>query len=217
VKALLCALLLATPALASDGIATDGPLSDADFLRLLTCGAIPGGPCIAEPVKWDDPGGLTLSFGPVPSGYPADKARLISQAIDMAVADINSLDTAVRLRRIGPADGPDIALRPTMFRENQVVTGEPGVADGERIGAGYVYVYWDDDLALTTGTILFARDIYVDNIRSIVLEEITQSLGFLFDIENPAYEHVSIFAQSSNTVLSITGQDAAVLRLYYPK
>jgi hypothetical protein len=49
-----------------------------------------------------------------------------------------------------------------------------------------------------------------------VLEEISQSLGFLFDIENPDYENVSIYAQDSNTVLAISGQDAAVMRLYYP-
>ena len=122
----------------------------------------------------------------------------------------------MRLRRAAHTDATSIALRPTLFYENDVVTGEPGVQDGQQIGAGYVYVYWDADKTLSQSTILIAQDIGLTEINSIVLEEITQSLGFLFDIENSTYENVSIFAQDSNSVLSLTGQDAAVLRLYYP-
>jgi hypothetical protein len=213
---LLTTLLLATPAFASDGIATVGPLTDTEFLRLLTCGATPDGPCQRDAVKWGNPGELTLAFGPVPKGYNTAKANQISAAIDAAIASINAAGSAINLTRVDYTDSPQITLRPTLFYENDAVYDEPGVADGEQIGAGYVYVYWDDRLRMTEGTILIARDIYESEIDSIVLEEITQSLGFLFDIENPDYENVSIFAQDSNTVLSISGQDAAVMRLYYP-
>jgi hypothetical protein len=79
-----------------------------------------------------------------------------------------------------------------------------------------VYIFWDNQRAITQGTILIAQDIPPAAIDSIVLEELTQSLGFVFDIENPDYENVSIFAQDSNSVLTLAGQDAAILRLYYP-
>lgn len=210
------ACLLAGPALASDGIATVGPLTDDAFLRLLTCGAAPAGPCQMDPVRWRDPGDLTIGFGPVPKDYPATKARLINAALDRAIAQINAVRSAIRLRRADHTTAPAIALRPTLFAEFDAVFGEPGVEDGAQIGAGYVYVYWDEDMALTQGTILISRDIWPHEIDSIVLEEITQSLGFLFDIENPDYEYISIFAQGSNSVVALTGQDAAVLRLYYP-
>jgi hypothetical protein len=215
-KALLLTALLATPAFASDGIATNGPLTDTEFLRLLTCGAVPDGPCARDAARWPDPGALTIGFGPVPDGYDADKANQISTAVDAAITSINAAGSAVNLTRIDYTEGPDITLRPTLFYENDAVYDEPGVEDGERIGVGYVYVYWDRNLQITEATILMSRDIDPVDIDSVVLEEITQSLGFLFDIENPDYENVSIFAQDSNSVLAITGQDAAVMRLYYP-
>lgn len=215
-NAFVLAALLASPAFASDGVRTTGPLTDTEFLRLLTCGAAPAGACQMDPVKWADPGKLTLSFGPVPQGYPADKASRINDAVDRALAGINSLGTAVKLRRVAPNDAPSIALRPTLFYENDAVFGEPGVEDGEQIGAGYVYVYRNAGNTLSRGTILNAQDIAMTEINSIVLEEITQSPGLLFDIENPDYEGVSIFAQDSNSVVSLTGQDATALRLHYP-
>jgi Protein of unknown function (DUF2927) len=209
-------LALAAPAYASDGVSTDGPLTDTAFLDLLTCGAAPGNSCQMTPVKWANPGDLTIGFGPVPKGYPPAKAQAINAALDAAIAAVNAVESGVHLRRTAHNESPNIALRPTLFFENDAVYGEPGVTDGSVIGAGYVFVFWNDDQHLAQGTILLAQDIYEDELQSIVLEEVTQSLGFLYDIENPTYENVSIFAQDSNSVLSLTGQDATVLRLYYP-
>jgi hypothetical protein len=213
----LAAMLLASPAFASDGIATTGPLTDDDFLRLVTCGAVPGGPCMDAAGRWPDPRNLTVGFGPVPDGYSADKAALVSTALDQAIRAVNATGSAVTLRRIDTGQDPDIALRPTLFNENDAVSGEPGIDDGTVIGAGFVYIYRDDAHAITEGTIVIAQDIPEADITSIVLEELTQSLGFVFDIENPTYENASVFAQDSNTVVTLAGQDAAILRLYYPR
>ncbi len=205
-----------TTSAAADGVRSTGPLSDADFLRLVTCGAPPGGDCTSPQPRWPDPGHLTIGFGPVPKGYPADRVTRITRALDRAIAAINAAGSAVRLRRTDTGKTPDITLRPTLFRENDAVSDEAGIADGSVIGAGHVFVWWDDAQNLTHSIILVSQDIPPADIDSIVLEEVTQSLGFLFDIENPAYENVSIFAQDSNTVLTLTGQDAAILRLHYP-
>lgn len=213
---MLLSLLLAAPALASDGIATNGLLTDTEFLRLLICGATPDGPCQRDAVKWGNPRALTLAYGPVPAGYDPATAARISAAVDAAIASINAAGSAIHITRVDHTHARHITLRPTLFSENDTVSGEPGMPDGEQIGAGYVHVSWDDNQRLTEATILIAQDINDWDINSIVLEEITQSLGFLYDIENPAYENVSIFAQDSNSVLSITGQDAAAMRLYYP-
>jgi hypothetical protein len=216
VRVLAILILLTGPVFASDGIPTTGVLTDADFLRLVSCGAVPGGPCIDAAPRWDDPGDLTVGFGPVPKGYPDDKTALASAALDRAIAAINDVGSGVRLRRVDHAAPHDITVRPTRFRENDAIFGEAGFADGTVIGAGHVFVTWDDRLAITGSTILIAQDILPGDIEPIMLEELTQSLGFLFDIENPAYENRSIFAQDSNTVLTLTGQDAAILRLHYP-
>jgi hypothetical protein len=220
VKALILSALLAAqaamPATASDGVRTTGLLTDTDFLRLVTCGAAPDGPCQIDPATWPDPGNLTIAFGPVPDGYSTEKAAQIGRALDDTITSINNLSTAVTLRRTTDVAAAQIILRPTLLRENDRVRDEPGVPDGEPIGVGYVYVTWDADRRLTRGTILISQDIAPAEVTSVVLEEVTQSLGFLFDIDNPAYEYVSIFAQNSNAVQTLTGQDAAVLRLYYP-
>ena len=91
------------------------------------------------------------------------------------------------------------------------------MTDGLEIGVGYMQINWDDALRITDGTIVIAADIAPQDVRSVVLEELTQSLGFLYDIENTYYEGVSIFSQDSNETISITGQDRAVLRLHYPE
>ena len=62
---------------------------------------------------------------------------------------------------------------------------------------------------------MLAADIDEADIRSVVLEEIMQALGFGLDIENPAYNDVSIFSQDSNTVTTVEGQDATPLRMLY--
>ena len=50
--AALC--LAAAQALADDGVASEGKLSDKDFFRLATCGATPGGACLGPVVRWEE-------------------------------------------------------------------------------------------------------------------------------------------------------------------
>ncbi len=38
----------------------------------------------------------------------------------------------------------------------------------------------------------------------------------MYDIDNPAYERLSIFSQRQNSVTVLTRQDATSLRLHYP-
>ena len=48
-----------------------------------------------------------------------------------------------------------------------------------------------------------------------MLEELTQSLGFLTDIRNPLYESHSVFSEDSNSVTRLGPQDVTVLRWHY--
>jgi hypothetical protein len=79
-----------------------------------------------------------------------------------------------------------------------------------------MWLSWDDALHIQAASILITSQIEAEQARSVVLEELTQSLGFLFDIENPYYEGVSILSQDSNETISIAGQDRAMLRMHYP-
>jgi hypothetical protein len=213
--ALAAALVLATPAFAGDGVPTAGLLSDAAFHRLVACGAPPGGECQSGLVAWPGPAvtiALHRGSGPVPGLAP----DALSQAIDQAVVQVNGAGAALTLTRRPDDTLADIVIRPTAFREGQAVTGEVGMPDGTVIGVAQMNIMGNSKGQATLGVILIAADMTTRDLRSVVLEEIVQTLGLPWDIENPAYEGRSIFAQDTNSVITLAGQDAAVLRLHYP-
>lgn len=84
------------------------------------------------------------------------------------------------------------------------------------MGVGYMTVWSDENNLITEAVILISTAITDQDLTSVMLEEMTQSLGILYDIENPAYEGVSILSQTSNATTTIEGQDAALLRWLYP-
>lgn len=212
------ALAACAPALAegpdSDGISVDGLLADADLYRLATCGAHPGGDCRSAPLAWDKRA-LTVTVlpgeEPLPPGF---EARLTKAAVD-AIAEINGTGAGIRLSYTS-APAADIVIRTTAIPEGTVLTESPGFSGPGVMGVGYVTVWSDAENRILEAVILISTDIGRDEMPSVVLEELTQSLGFLYDIEGPAYEGVSILSQSANTTVTLRGQDAALLRLHYP-
>nr|WP_240335448.1 DUF2927 domain-containing protein [Pseudotabrizicola algicola] len=84
------------------------------------------------------------------------------------------------------------------------------------MGVGYATVWSTPDNRITEASILISAQISPADIVSVVLEEIYQSTGPLFDIDSPAYEGVSILSQNANSTVTIAGQDAALLRHLYP-
>jgi hypothetical protein len=213
VKALLLTLLLAFPAFADDSITADGRMTDRAMLRLVTCGAPVGGDCKVAPVRWHKTD-ITISFGPTPQGYPNKRAKAINRALTAAIDQINATGSAIHLTRV--TSNADIRLRATLFDEGDTLRGEKGVQNGLRMASGLFVIQPDFRGHIVRGTILIAQDIKPQAIKSVVLEEVTQSLGLRFDISDPAYEGVSIFAKKGNSVKTLKGQDAAILRLYYP-
>ncbi|MBA3909037.1 MAG: hypothetical protein C0524_03935 [Rhodobacter sp.] len=223
VKALTLALCLmthglATPALAdlvpSDGIATSGPLTDAEFLRLATCGATPDSDCLSPVLRWDKPR-LTLrigsSKGDTPSGF---EARLMP-AVRNAINEVNAVGAGVSISFTN-APVADITVLATPLGEGTELGEEPGFSGPGVMGVGYMTVWSDERNRIVEAVILISTTITDSDLTSVVLEEVTQSLGFLYDIENPDYEGVSILSQTSNTTTRLAGQDAAILRLHYP-
>lgn len=198
----------------SDGIFAPGLLSDTDFYRLATCGASPGGDCRATTLRWRKPR-LTLSV--LPGGDPVQPglhARLVLAA-QHAIAEINGVGAGIAIDWIpeGPAD---ITVRPTALTEGMILDDTPGFSGPGVMGVGYMTVWSDPQGHIAEAVILISTAISEADLTSVVLEEVTQSLGFLFDVEGPAYEGVSILSQTSNATTRLTGQDAMLLRLHYP-
>jgi hypothetical protein len=220
--ALLCAAalgLLLPPAAGADvqlwdGVSVDGPLSDADFYRLATCGASPGGDCRATALRWDK-SELTVWIDPGSAPLPAGFESRLNQALSTALDKVNAVGAGIRLTRTDTAFA-DITIRPTSLTEGAVLTDTPGFSGSGIMGVGYTTVWALDDDIIREAVILISTGINEADLPSVMLEEVTQSLGFLFDIEGPAYEGVSILSQSSNATVTLAGQDATLLRMHYP-
>lgn len=211
----LAACLLAVPLFASDGVATEGKLSDRDFYRLATCGATPGGDCDGPVVQWAK-SRLTLAVAPPHRRYPPDLARKVSAALDRAIAQINTAGAAIRITRDDSLKDPDIIVSLPALSEGETTRGIPRMPNGHAIGVGFMWLWWNERAQITEASMLISEDISEADLPSVVLEELFQCLGFLYDIENRYYEGRSILSQDSNDTTTITGQDRMILRKHYP-
>jgi Protein of unknown function (DUF2927) len=199
---------------ASDGIVSDGRLPDEAFFRLVTCGASPGGACRAPMLRWDKPR-LTLAFPPGEAALQPGFEVMLAAAIAHALGEINAAGMGLQIGMTNSGTA-DITLRTTDLGEGAPLTETPGFSGPGVMGVGYMTVWSDDADHITEAVILISTTISEADMTSVVLEEITQSLGILYDIENPWYEGVSILSQTSNATTTIEGQDAALLRWLYP-
>jgi hypothetical protein len=204
----------------NDFVTSWGKMSDEDFYRLVTCGAAPGGgPCQDPEVRWSRSaaGNLRVRFEPVPRGFDKYLGKEMLDALDRAIAEINNAGANLTLVRVAPRQAAEISIYLTLAGDQQPITGT-GIRgiDGEIIGAGLTTVWWGDDYALTEAVIVMAGDLPSPEVYPVMLEELTQSLGFLTDIRNPLYESHSVFSEDSNTVTRLGPQDLTALRRHYP-
>lgn len=210
-------LVCAAPALAQDFIVTSGPLSDDAFYHLVACRAVPGAPCAEPLVRWspENAQDLTVSLAPIPADYPKPLAKEMVRALDRAIAALNASGASLHLRR--DADPGRIRLFLTPARDGEPIsgTGISGI-DGEIIGAGLTTIWWNDRGNLTRGVIVMAADLPMPEVYPVMLEELTQTMGLLTDIRNPHYNHLSVFSEDTNSVITLAPQDLMVLRRHYP-
>ena len=211
----LAAILVALPGFASDGVAAEGKLSDKDFFRLATCGATPGGDCDGPVVRWGKPS-ITIALAAPHRLYPRDLAGEVSDALDRAIHEINGAGADIRLLRNDGLSDPDIIVSLPALSEGEQTRGIPRIPNGQAIGVGFMWLWWNERAEITEASMLISDDITADDLPSVVLEELFQCLGFLYDIENSYYEGRSILSQDSNSTTSITGQDRMALRRLYP-
>lgn len=207
--------LVAGQAMAGDGIVTEGKLSDKDFFRLATCGATPGGDCLGPIVRWGETE-LTVALAPAHRRYPPKLAKAVSEALDRAIAEINRAGSAIRLVRDDRLENPDIIVSRPALSEGEMTRNIPRMPNGHAIGVGFMWLWWNDRAEITEASVLIAEDITPEDLPSVMLEELFQCLGFLYDIENRYYEGRSILSQDSNATTRLAGQDRMILRRLYP-
>lgn len=200
----------------SDGILAETLLSDRDFFRLATCGAPPGGDCAGPTLRWRR-SVITLAFLPDAVETPDGFAAHLDETLDHAIREINRSGAGLRIRR-DDARGraADIRVMPSLRLNGDIMTDEPGISAAGIMGVGYMTFWWNGRNEITEATILISTAILPEDMESVVLEEVFQTLGPRFDIDGAAYEGVSILSQTSNATTRITGQDARLLRWLYP-
>lgn len=213
-------LLAAGAAEAQEFISTDAPLSDTDFYRLVSCAAPLGGDCQKPPVRWSpaDARDVSVGFVRIEDGYPEDVVQRARDALKSALDQVNASGAELHLTLWDENQKPDIGIYLLNIVEGDAIrnTGLDPL-DGARIEAAKTQLWWRDDLSLIEGAIVFGKDISRKDLPSIMLEEITQSMGLLTDIGGPAYETRSIFSESSNQMTALGRQDTMALRRHYPK
>jgi hypothetical protein len=207
---------LATGSFAGDAVVSFGPLSDRDFFRSATCGAPPKGDCVAPVYRWKKRT-LKMHLVAFPDGFQPQIAMLIPIALDNAIEQINGAGAGIQLALTFDPKAADITIHPTMTAENSPVSGIPGIPDGSEIGAGFVVLKTKARNEIKGATIVLSNSLLPYDVRSIVLEEVFQALGFIFDIENRFYNARSVLSQAKNVTTTIKGQDALILHLLYPR
>ena len=219
-KLTLALILCANTAAAQEFIATDAPLSDTHFYRIVACAAPPGGDCQKELVRWSaaDAQDVTIGLVQIEDGYPTDVAELAENALAMAISQLNAVDANLHVTRSDKTTKPDIGIHLLTIVEGDVIrnTGLDPL-DGAIIEAAKTQLWWRDDLTLIEGAIVFGKDIDPADLQSVMLEEVTQAMGLLTDIGGPFYQTRSIFSESSNQLITLGSQDIMALRRHYPK
>lgn len=200
---------------ADDGVPSSGRLSDDDFYRMATCGAPVGGPCQRDPMFWGKPR-LTIALRRPQPGFPKALLPQLDDALNAAIAQINAAGAGLTLIRNDHRWSADILVTPAALREGELTRRIPRMTDGQEVGVGFMQVWQTDRNRATEGSILIAADISREDLPSVILEELFQSLGFLFDLDNSYYDGRSILAQNSNATTAIDGQDRMALRRHYP-
>ena len=212
----LLGALLSGPASAQDFVISSGPLGDADFYRLVTCGRPPGGTCRTRPRRWPEDLAHNLAVSRLAEVDPVSKAvsAQVDAALVQAIDQINGVGAGVRLHRT--PDNTPAPIRLSIRSPATIALIARGHDPDGTLPSGMALLPRVPADRITDATILISSAIPLTEIRSVVLEELIQSLGLVYDIENPAYTRRSIFAQSASGVTLLAGQDAVALQLHYP-
>jgi len=208
-------------AYAQEYIESEGPLSDTDFYRMVACAAPLGGACQKPMVRWSDRKAqtLTVSIYRTDAQFPTELGAGIERALDAALIELNQVPDGPRLRRVADTSRADIRVLLLDIKANSTLTNtQIDGLDGVQIQHAWVQIWWNQNQHITRSAIVFSKEVDPASAPSIMLEELTQSLGFITDLRNTHYEKNSIFSEDSNALTALAPQDImAIQRHYAPK
>ncbi len=213
------ALCLAGPVLADSQLVLNRPLSDADFYKAVACGAPPGQRCALDYVRWPEAAArnLVVKVAATEPRFAREHGNAGTKALQDAIDEINGTGAGLRLRRAGSDEPSQIDVWFTdLGQGDPIALPGQGLPQGDKMEGARVYIWWNDAKDIDRAVIILSHDLLPEEMSSVMLEELTQSLGFLTDLEGTAYAENSIFSETSNAISRLRGQDRMVLRRHYP-
>ncbi|SDN47445.1 Protein of unknown function [Lutimaribacter pacificus] len=209
--------LLALPAQAGEYVATTGLLTDDDFYRLVACGAAPGGACTKPLIRWDTLSPLRVAIARIDRAYLGGRQMRARAALIRAVQYLNDAGAGLRLVITDDPGHAHIRIYLLDTDGSTPVSGSGlDTIEGATIRGATVRVWWTNRHEITRAIIAFSTNLSIRQYESAMLEEVTQALGFMTDIRNPAYDGVSVFSEDSNAAKTLGPQDIMALRRHYP-
>lgn len=203
---------------AQEYIESDGPLSDQAFYRMIACAAPLNGDCQKPFVKWSDRKSqrLTVSVYRSDPQFPRPLGDAIDKGLTAAIGELNTVPNGPRLRRVADQSRADIRiLLLDVAANSRLKDTQIDGLDGVQIQHAWVQIWWNENRAITRAAIVFSRDVQARFAASIMLEELTQSLGFITDLRNTHYEENSIFSEDSNALTTLAPQDIMAIQRHY--
>lgn len=191
-----------------------GPLEDAAFYRLVACAAPPGGPCGKPFYKWDK---LQITVGITQRDrvFLGGKLKRAEAAVVRAVQRLNAVGMGLTLTQNDGA--PDISVHLLDTARGATITASDAtILNGQTIANAITAL--DVQGGIITGAAIgFSTTLPIQHYESVMLEEITQALGLITDIQNPYYRTRSILSQGADNSLKTLGfQDRMALIRHYP-
>jgi len=202
------------PAQAQDFVDSQGPLEDTAFYRLVACAAPPEGECAKPFYKWNKTD-ITVGIIQRPPAFLGGKLKRAEASVVRAVQRLNTVGMAVTLRL--EEANPDITIRLLDVVRGQEIRGSTRALLNGRTMANAITALDVDGATIICATIGFSNTMTIRQYESVMLEEITQALGLITDIQNPYYRTRSILSQNADNSLKTLGeQDRMALIRHYP-
>lgn len=205
---------MGAPLLAQDFVDSDGPLDDAAYYRLVACAAPPNGPCAKPFFRWQKTT-ITVGITTRDRAFLGGKQKRAEAAVVRALQHLNAVGMPITLRE--DRQNPDIAIHLLDTpRGTAIEVGKPNILNGLTM-ANAITALDVSGSVIEGAQIGFSNTLPLRQYESVMLEEITQSLGLITDIQNPYYRSRSILSQNSdNRLKKLGGQDKISLLRHYP-
>jgi hypothetical protein len=209
---------MAHSAMAQEFIESSGKLSDDDFYKMVSCAAPLGGDCQKAVVKWSERKArkITVSVSRVDDGFPKDRQNAIRAGLDAALIELNLVPNGPNFVQTSDGSKADVQILLLDIPANSVLkdTNIKGL-DGVRIQHAWVQIWWNQNNNITRSAIVFSKDLSATSAASTMLEELTQSLGFITDLRSSYYDENSIFSEDSNARTTLAPQDIMAIQRHY--